>query len=230
MIARPESSAWYGAEPELSVDRRTLAVRFGVPHQVLSWAIVGGGRRIARSVLWRYVRDEELSPSVDAGELLEHSGRALGLVDPVGLLTARNLDAFEQVSLRGVDHAVRCVATIGLGNALRVGDPPGPFRPVGTINLLCQLSGPVTEEALVETLAIAVEARTAAVLALDLPSRRTGRPATGTGTDCVVVAAPVRESGARWAGKHTELGALVGAAVEQAITRGGERWLAELKQ
>jgi adenosylcobinamide amidohydrolase len=228
MIARPESSTWYGPEPVLSADRRTLVVRFAVPHQVLSWAIVGGGRRIARSVLWRHVNDHELSPSVDAAELLERSARELGLIDPVGLLTARNLDTFEQVSLRGVDHAVRCVATIGLGNALRVGDPPGPFRPIGTINILCQLSGPLTEEALAETLAIAVEARTAAVLALDLPSRRTGRTATGTGTDCVVIAAPVRDSGSRWAGKHTELGALVGAAVEQAITRGGERWLSEL--
>jgi adenosylcobinamide amidohydrolase len=214
----------------LSADRRTLAVRFREPHQVLSWAIVGGGRRIARSVLWCHVREGELSPSTDAVALIEQAARTLGLLAPVGLLTARDLSAYEQVVLGGVDHAVRCVATVGLGNALRVGDPPGAFRPVGTINVLCQVGGALTEEAMIEAMAIAVEARTAAVMALDLPSRRSGRPATGTGTDCVVIAAPLRDQAASFAGKHTELGALVGSAVEQAVTRGGERWLAELRR
>jgi adenosylcobinamide amidohydrolase len=87
----------------------------------------------------------------------------------------------------------------------------------------CALEAP----ALVEVCALAAEARTAALLERRVPSRRTGAPATGTGTDCIVVAAPDEERGERWAGKHTRLGALVGVAVREAIGRGVDAWLEE---
>ena len=58
-----------------------------------------------------------------------------------------------------------------------------------------------------------------------------GRPATGTGTDCIVVAAPVTvmESRGRgcFAGKHTAIGAAIGSAVSGAVARGVARWLEE---
>src|SRR5207237_10770827 len=75
-------------------------------------------------------------------------------------------------------------------------------------------------------LGLAAEARTAAVLEARVPSRRTGKPATGTGTDCIVVAAP--DAGARlaYAGKHTPIGALAGGVVREAVERGVRRWIA----
>ena len=120
-----------------------------------------------------------------------------------------------------------CVATVGLGNALRAGDPPGPAARIGTINLLCQVGVPLREEALVEALSIAAEARTLAVREAGVPSRMSGAPATGTGTDCIVIAAPERPDGARYAGKHTGLGHVIGAAVHDAVARGAAAWLAE---
>jgi adenosylcobinamide amidohydrolase len=120
------------------------------------------------------------------------------------------------------------VATVGLGNALAAGDPPGPSRPVGTINLLARVSTPLAEEAMVEACALAAEARAAALLALEVPSRVSGRPASGTGTDCIVIASPAGEPRERWVGKHTRIGALLGAAVRDAVDRGARAWLAEL--
>jgi adenosylcobinamide amidohydrolase len=98
---------------------------------------------------------------------------------------------------------------------------------VGTINLLVRVSAPLTEEALAETLALAAEARTLAVLEAGVRSLRSGLPATGTGTDCVVVAAPPAEPGGEplaYAGKHTAVGHLVGAVVEEAVRTGIEAW------
>ncbi|HZS41348.1 MAG TPA: adenosylcobinamide amidohydrolase [Polyangia bacterium] len=207
---------------------RLLVVRFARPHATLSWAPIGGGRARASAVVWRHVDDRELGRDADPEALLRASLAGAGLDGAIGLLTARDLDAYEDVTLSGGALAVRCVATVGLGNALAAGDPPGPLlRAVGTINVVVQTSCALAEPALVEVCALAAEARTAALLERRVPSRRSGRPSTGTGTDCIVIAAPDEKSGERWAGKHTALGALVGAAVRAATERGVDRWLAE---
>jgi|RhiMethySRZTD1v2_1073278.scaffolds.fasta_scaffold00092_42 adenosylcobinamide amidohydrolase len=56
------------------------------------------------------------------------------------------------------------------------------------------------------------------------------RCVTGTGTDCLVIAAPEAHRWATYAGKHTAIGHLVGAAVCEAITRGAALWLSEQVQ
>ena len=216
-------------EPRLDeADGRVLTLRFGAAHEVLSWAIVNGGRRRAHGVLFRQVGDDELQPGVDPAELARRSLRAAGMDDAPALLTARDLARFVEVERRTGTHWARCLATVGLGNALAAGDPPLPMRPVGTINLLCRLSTPLSDEALIEAIALAAEARTAAVLEAQVPSPVSGRPATGTGTDCIVVAAPVGANGEAYVGKHTALGALVGASVRAAVGRGVDEWLSEL--
>jgi adenosylcobinamide amidohydrolase len=194
------------------LDGKRLFVSLGAPHRCLSWAIVNGGLVQASAVEWRQVDDGE--------EVYTFSPGA------IGLLTARRLDAFEEQQT----DEVRCAATVGLGNALAAGDPPGRFRPIGTINVLVQLARPLADAALVEACALAAEARTAAVLEARVPSRVSGRPATGTGTDCIVIAAPVAVEGERWVGKHTALGAQIGATVREATARGVAAWLAELRR
>lgn len=214
----------------LVLDGRLLLVRLGAPHAVLSSAIVNGGSRTAREVAWVEVRDDELRPPADPVRLTRERLAAAEVPRAVGLLTSRALTR-HVVSEREADGVrARCVATVGLGNVLRAGDPPGPAPRAGTINVLCQVSAPLTEEGLIEALAIAVEARTLAVLDARIASRRSELPATGTGTDCTVVAAPVRAEGgvaAAYAGKHTALGHVIGAAVHDAVARGAAEWLAE---
>jgi adenosylcobinamide amidohydrolase len=212
--------------PTLADGNRLLIARLPGPHRTLSWAVCGGGFARASAVVWRYVDDDELAPGVDPARLLERALQDAGLAGAVGLLTARDLTTFDCVTRQAGDCAARAVATVGLGNALAAGDPPAPHA-VGTINLLLQLATPLSDGALVELVALAAEARTAAVLEARVPSRRSARLATGTGTDCIVVAAPDAAGvGAPYAGKHTLLGALAGAAVREAVTRGARRWMA----
>jgi adenosylcobinamide amidohydrolase len=223
-----------GGWPALLDDERLLVVRFGRVHRTLSWAVCGGGLGLTRAVAWRHVVAGELSPSVDAEALLQQSLRAHGLERAVGMLTARPLGTFDCVTRQQDGIACRAVATVGLGNALAVGDAAGPLAQqtrVGTINVLVQLSHALDEAGLAEALGVATEARTAAVLDGRVPSRGTshgdGALATGTGTDCIVVAAPEIGEALRWVGKHTVAGALIGAAVRDAVTRGVRRWIAE---
>lgn len=212
---------------------RFLVARLPGAHDVLSWAVVGGGRRRAETVAWHQVFNRELGPDTDPRALLRERLRAAGIPAAVGLLTSASLEAYTDVAREREGASARCVATVGLGNALRAGDPPGigstiaAAARVGTINLLVRVSTPLAEEALAETLALAAEARTLAVLEAGVRSLRSGLPATGTGTDCVVVAAPAAGPGAEplgYAGKHTAVGHLVGAVVEEAVRTGIEAW------
>jgi adenosylcobinamide amidohydrolase len=201
-----------------------LVVRFGSLHTVASWAIVGGGIRQARAVAWRRVAERTLRPPVDAAQWLRARMRAEALVDAVGLLTSCDLECWVQSKSDQGGARAHCVATVSLGNALRAGDPPGAAARLGTINVLCRVDVALTTEALLEALAIATEAKTAAVLEAPAVSRRSGHRATGTGTDCVVIAAPLGSKRASYAGKHTAVGAVIGAAVLDAVRRGAREW------
>ncbi len=111
-----------------------------------------------------------------------------------------------------------------MGNALCVGDLPTAPNHVGTINLLCQLSVPLSDGAFIEAISIATEARTKAVLESNILSRRSAHLATGTGTDCIIIASPIGEPESKYSGKHTIIGHLIGSSVVEAIQLGIERW------
>jgi adenosylcobinamide amidohydrolase len=232
--ARPVTAPDFAEPSDLCVElvetaaARALVVRLGGPHDALSWAIVNGGRTRTDSVVWREVRIGELGPAVDASALLQQTLAQVGAPRAVGLLTARDVRRYELERIERDGVAAECLATVGLGNLLAVGDPTAPVRArVGTINLLCRVSIGLGEEALLEASAIAAEARTAAVLGAGLRSPVSGRPATGTGTDCIVVAAPASVRADPFAGKHTACGSAIGAAVFGAVARGVARWLEE---
>jgi adenosylcobinamide amidohydrolase len=111
-----------------------------------------------------------------------------------------------------------------LRNALRIGQMPRSIAITpGTINILLQVSCPLTECASLEALSLVAEARTAAVLDGQVPSSVGNAIATGTGTDSIVVASPLpsdHDSALLYAGKHTELGHLIGSCVYDAVSHG----------
>lgn len=206
---------------------RVLIVPFVEPHRVASWAIVGGGLGISSAVVWLQVTSAELRPPIDARDLARKRLAELGMPNAVALLTSRDVSAYEDVHERYGNISCRAVATVGLGNALRAGDPPGPSGRVGTINVMCQLSVPLSSEALLEALSLAAEARTLAVREANVASRISGAPASGTGTDCIVIAAPTHSPAHCFAGKHTPVGHLVGHTVHTAVHAGAMQWLRE---
>lgn len=216
-----------GGAVRIVLSPRWLVVRFDGPHSVLSAALVGGGRRETSVVAWHEVRDAELGPHTDPQGLFMQRLAERGLLGAVGLLTSRSLERYVTADRTHRHFSAQVVATVGLGNALRVGDPPSLEPHLGTINILCRVSEPLSEEAAIEALSVVAEARTLAVLEASVPSRRSGLPSTGTGTDCIAIASPIGPNRHRYAGKHTEIGHLVGASVAHAMRAGIAAWLSD---
>jgi adenosylcobinamide amidohydrolase len=223
--ARPEAPA--SPALELLIAPRWLVARFSEEHVTASWAIVGGGICRTRAVAWHEITDLELRPPVDAAKLLARRLAENGHGGAVGLLTSRRLEAYVDVAESHGAATARCIATVGLSNALRAGDPAAAPARAGTINVLCQVSTALGAESLLEALALAAEARALAVRETNVPSIISGLPSSGTGTDCIVIASPARGAPVPYAGKHTEIGHLIGATVRAAIARGAEAWLRE---
>lgn len=203
---------------------RLLIVNFSQPQLALSWAIYGGGKRQTKSVVWVQVKTNELEQH-DAKQFLREKLVADSLTDAVGMLTSADLSNYIEKKKEYETLSAHCIATVGMSNALRVGDKSHETICVGTINLLCAVSQPLSYEAHLEALSIAVEARTAAVLDAEISSTQSGELATGTGTDCAVVICPDSEQDIKiYAGKHTVLGSLIGETVYEAVNNGLRLW------
>ncbi len=215
---------------EIECRRPILALRFPEPQRMLSWSISRPGFATAPSVAWFEVRDADLPIDCDPVQILTDRLARENLGESVGLMTACDVRAHRvyRETVEGVTATV--VTTVGLGNGEFVGRrrfaprPDGSPHP-GTINTFVHVSVPLCDEALVETIAIAAQARTVAVLETTL--RRGGEVVTGTGSDCIVVAAPPGGT-VRYAGLHTAVGEAVGSAVMQ-VTRGAvSRWFQDV--
>lgn len=190
---------------------------------MLSWSLTKPGFRVARRVAWLEVCNRELKSDVDAGVFLAHRMAQAALDDAVALMTSRDIASAccASASVDGV--TAFCVTTVGLSNAERVGRRMGNSDAAGTINTLVHVSQPLSRAALVETIALIAQARTVAVA--DACIRRGGVTITGTGTDCIVIAAQRGLNGVLFAGLHTAIGEAIGACVYEATEKGIASWL-----
>ena len=200
-----------------------LVASFFAPQQMLSWSLTHPGMRISRRVAWIEVRNKDLCEKTDAVALVRQRMAAEDMADAVTLVTSRDIRRHHAVQSVVEAETATCLTTVGLSNGERVGArSAAPVCLPGTINTLVHVARPLSEAAFLETLSIVAEARTAAVM--DARIERGGVAVTGTGTDCIVVAAPLGEDGARFAGLHTMIGEAVGDAVYKATSAGIETW------
>lgn len=207
-----------------------LVASFFEPQDMLSWSLTHPGKHVARRVAWIEVKNKDLCENTDPVALVERMTAAAGLADAVALLTSRNIRRHHAVQSVVEEETATCLTTVGLSNGERVGTRIAEPVPLpGTINTLVHVARPLSDATFLETLSVATQARTAAIL--DARVERAGRIVTGTGTDCIVIAAPQRSDPngqhpdrARFAGLHTAIGEAVGHAVYQATRTGIETW------
>jgi adenosylcobinamide amidohydrolase len=207
----------------ISVRPPFLIAGFDAPQAMLSWSLTKPGFQEAREVAWVEVRNADLPPSVDPQVSIARLMADAGLAEAVTLVTSRDITRYQVSQATVEDATATCLATVGLSNGERIGERCAePVWLPGTINTLVHVSQPLSQGALVETVSMVTQARTAAVIAADV--RRAGVAVTGTGTDCIVVAAPRGSREVVFAGMHTAIGEVVGKAVYRAVAEGTEIW------
>jgi adenosylcobinamide amidohydrolase len=199
----------------------TLVIKLPARYRVLGWAPMGGGLTRAEVILNHQIAPNDRAAVQSPHACLANITSMLGL-DPkytVAMMTAADVASGGFVTARRRGLAVSAWCSAGYSNALRVGDRATTFSDQpGTINIAVAINRQVTSAGLAEALQLAVEARVLAVQQAQITSVRSGLPATGTGTDCIVVAAADRSPGQSgseivYCGKHTVLGELIGRAV-----------------
>jgi adenosylcobinamide amidohydrolase len=199
-----------------------LVWSFSVTQRVLSWTIYAGGYQNSDSVVWLQVSNDDLPIGVSPLDCIQKRVQP-GPSTPVFLTSARIAAYGRARAQQGLMHA-EAVVTVGLGNALRAGDPIDIPPYFGTINLACAVSLRISDAAMIEALCIMTEAKTAALYDAGIKSRVSGLNATGTGTDCQAVLCPMDGAEAIYAGKHTGIGSVIGAASYQALREGIHNW------
>lgn len=214
---------------KITCDRPWLCIDLGAMHRVLSWAVHRPGLVHAHHILWREVRNADLTPQLDVAQWLVSALDERDATDAVCMLTSRDIRAHHYSRAETGGTLVEALATVGMSNAESVGARVDRRdHDWGTINIAVQIHAALGEPVLVEALSIAAQARTAAVMdaGLDLP---TGR-ATGTGTDCIVLAARVAGPPLPHAGMHTDLGEALGRAVRDAVAAGAREWMTHVRR
>ncbi len=136
------------------------------------------------------------------------------------LMTGADMDNLSIQKRSYKDLEVTALVTAGVrGNAQRASQDEGSYYSHGTINVIVLTNRTLTPQAMLRTIITATEAKTAALLDMDIRSTYSGlkNGATGTGTDNVLVVrgnGPVEE----YAGGHTNTGELIARAVHAGVT------------
>nr|WP_321467238.1 adenosylcobinamide amidohydrolase [uncultured Desulfobulbus sp.] len=137
-----------------------------------------------------------------------------------GLMTGANMDNLSVQVQRFKDIEVVALVTAGArGNAQRMSRDEGHAHTLGTINIILLTNCKLASEGMARAIITATEAKTAALLDLDI--RSTAHPwayrATGTGTDSMIV---VQGEGplVRYTGGHGKIGELIAKAVHAGVT------------
>jgi iron complex transport system ATP-binding protein len=210
----------------VEIGAEAVVVTAAAPLAVVSSAVVGGGLGRARTVVNVHVPKD--FPYGDAdGEVHRFVSRR-GLPSPyVGLLTSAWTERATLVRASAHGVAVLAAVTVGLSNRIAAGfaEAAGAAAP-STINAIVVVDAAPEPAALVNALMTVTEVKTAALIAAAVACDD-GRPATGTSTDAVVVAATGRGRACRFGGPISELGAVVARAAQAAFDAGIARWLEE---
>jgi adenosylcobinamide hydrolase len=208
---------------EVAVDREAVVVTAGAPLAAVSSAVVGGGLGAARAIVNLHVEKHAALDDLEA-RLAAFVARR-GVPAPwIGLMTSAWTEKAELAESAGHGIAALAVVTVGLGNRVAAGVDGAAVWAPSTINAIVVVDAAPEPAALVNAVMTVTEVKTALLAAAGVRCDD-GRPASGTSTDAVVVAATGRGRACRFGGPVSELGSVVARAARAALDAGIHRWL-----
>lgn len=192
----------------LKADTESIICSFSSPRLVLSTSLYNGGYLLAEAVfnhrLNIFVNSEHDLPGGSLGNYLKILANEKGLPAEAstGMLTSARMHCRGYSAAAFKEINVEVLATAGVEkNAVRAGEPAGYYEDRGqyqmlggTINILAFTNVSIPHGAMAKALISITEAKSAVLQEMAVVSPSTLQPATGTGTDGVILASDPHSS------------------------------------
>ncbi|WP_106496480.1 adenosylcobinamide amidohydrolase [Lentibacillus sp. Marseille-P4043] len=202
-------------EDFLRVSKEMIHLQSPIPLKTLSSGVTGSGMGWHRSFVNRHVGkdyncDDHKQDMIDY--LTDHGFEPN---ETVGMMTAVDLKDVSYQFLEMDGCSIFVVVTAGTGNAVDVafGEKHGFTQSPGTINTWVFVNGKLTDEAFIQCIMTATEAKVKALREESILDQITETYATGTSTDSMLIAATQKGPEISFGGSITPLGSLVGKGV-----------------
>ncbi len=205
-------------ENMLSISPERIVLQSKQPLKTVSSGVVGAGAGWYSNFVNRHV-DATYNCTNHREEMREYlTNHGFPVSQTVGMMTAVTLEDNSYRVYEGDGFSVMIVVTAGVGNAVdstRENSPvAAPVKP-GTINTWIFVNGKLTDEAYIQSIITATEAKAQVLRDCHILDAHTKKQATGTSTDSILVAATQQGKEIDYAGTATELGAIIGRGVYQ---------------
>ncbi|MFS0644983.1 adenosylcobinamide amidohydrolase [Siminovitchia sp. 179-K 8D1 HS] len=202
-------------ESMLEVSSEKITFQSPVPLRTMSSGVTGSGVGWHRSFVNRHV-DKHYQCDNFKEEMIHYlKEHGFDPNETVGMMTAVHLQDVSHHIFEEDGLSVLIVVTAGAGNAVDVslGETRGFIVSPGTINTWVFVNGKLTEEAFIQSVMTATEAKVKALHECHVVDPLTGTPATGTSTDSILIAATQEGPFLPFGGSITPLGRLIGKGV-----------------
>ncbi|MDJ0330361.1 adenosylcobinamide amidohydrolase [Planococcus sp. S3-L1] len=198
---------------EFQISKDMVLYKSPIPLKTVSSAVVNAGSGWFRNFMNRHV-DAFYNVDDSVHEMTEYiAGNGLKTTDTVGMMTAVQTQDAIVKEYAGPFGSVVIAVTAGVGNGVDVSKAVERTLRVGTINTWILVNGVLSDEAFIQAMITATEAKTKALQQEQVKDPLTGTIATGTSTDSCLVAATQQGEQLPYAGPITELGKLIGVGV-----------------
>ncbi|MFO1446494.1 adenosylcobinamide amidohydrolase [Bacillus sp. Bva_UNVM-123] len=222
MVLLPEEFAdkketYYIDTSFLEMFESHFVLRSPLPLRTMSSGVVGSGTGWHHTFVNRHV-NKDYDCTDHRREMVDYlKAHGFEPTETVGMMTAVMLDDVSFQFYKEEGFAVFVVVTAGVGNAIdATRGIEHHFQMVpGTINTWIFISGDLTEEAFIQSIMTATEAKAKVLHELEVKDHVTGTIATGTSTDSILIASTQRGKKLDYAGTITPLGKVIGKGVSE---------------
>jgi adenosylcobinamide amidohydrolase len=209
------------------VKDKALFIKSEESLHALNSSILGGGFTRPKNLINVQVEKgyDGGNPSEDLVGFAKKAG--LNVDDTIGMMTAALVDDLSLQYEQDGNLTVAALVTSGVSNALAAGGKSNfSYSPrVGTINIVVLIDGNLSPAAMVNGVMTATEAKTLALMDLNVKDVFSGEPASGTSTDALIIAATGRGIMLPYAGTATQIGQMIGRTVREAVYQSTSTYL-----
>lgn len=200
---------------DIRLEDHVVVLQSEKPLRVVSSAVLNPGFGWYRTIVNRQVDPTYHYSDVEAE--MKQFVRERGWIptETVAQMTAVDVKGAVIEEFEGTFGTLLVMVTAGIGNAIDVSraHEVQSLPTIGTINTWIIVNGQLSDEAFIEAMMTATEAKTKALAEEHVLDKRTQTLATGTPTDSLVIAATQTGTYIPYGGPVTDLGKLIGKAV-----------------